>query len=54
LFADSDIEVYYRNLWTIVNTTNAITITELEDMFPFEIEIYFGLLLEQKKKDAEQ
>ncbi len=54
LFADSDIEVYYRNLWTIADKTSAITIDKLEELIPFELEIYFGLLMEKIKKEAEQ
>lgn len=53
IFNDSDISSYYGRLWELADNTNAVTLGELENMLPFEIDIYTGLLIQRIKRDAE-
>jgi hypothetical protein len=40
-------------MWELADNTGATTLQELENMLPFEIDIYSGLLIQRLKRDHE-
>lgn len=53
MFGGTNIEYYYIRLFDIADNTKAVTISELELMIPFEIDMYEGLLTKRMKRDDE-
>lgn len=53
MFGNNDIFIYYEKIFGIADNTQAASIAELENMLPFELDIYTGLLTRRIRRDAE-
>lgn len=53
MFGGTNIEIYYNRIFDIADNTQAVTISELEFMIPFELDIYEGLLTKRIKRNEE-
>lgn len=48
------LETYYKNVYSMAHQYKFASITELENMIPFERDVYATLIRDEEEKKAEQ
>ncbi len=51
--SDNTLEAYYSNVFSLCHLHRFCTITEYENMMPFELSVYTTLIMEQARKEED-
>jgi hypothetical protein len=54
LTSGDSLEVYYRNAYTLCHLRNFCSLTEYENMIPYEIDVYVAMMMAKEQQETDE